>query len=267
VSDIVYASIVIAFASFSQSVSGVGFVMVATPFLLPIMNVKDTVVIAFSMALLSQVFIVCKTWRVTHPRMFVNFVLGSALGAPIGLWFFSVASFALLKLIVGVALLSISAFSLFKICRHWAVLDSTTAYRISADAPPIWNMKELLQWDRSGRVQLLVGSVAGFFGASIGMPGIPLTVYYSAVNVDKDVARSTTLSFFIVLLSLTLAANYGIGAISVKAYGMAPLLVPAVLVGMVIGNKIFPYIPQRWFQLILNSIILYSACRIFIGYF
>ena len=68
------------------------------------------------------------------------------------------------------------------------------------------------------------------------------------------------------LLSLTLAANYGIGAVSAKIYGMAPLLIPSVFVGMVIGNKVFPYIPQRWFQLLLNSIILYSACRILIEY-
>lgn len=265
-SDIVYASIVIAFATFSQSVSGVGFVMVATPFLLAIMNVKDTVVIGFSMALLSQLVIVYKTWRVIHPQMFFNFVLGSAVGAPIGLWFFSVTSFALLKLVVGIALFSISAFSLYKIYNSWAVLDSTTTYQISPGAPPRWAMKELLTWDRAGRVQLMIGSVAGFFGASIGMPGIPLTVYYSAVNVDKEVARSTTLSFFIVLLSLTLAANYGIGAVSARIYGMAPLLIPSVFVGMVIGNKVFPYIPQRWFQLLLNSIILYSACRILIEY-
>jgi uncharacterized membrane protein YfcA len=129
-------------------------------------------------------------------------------------------------------------------------------------------MKELLRCisDRAGKVQLFIGSIAGFFGASIGMPGIPLTVYYSAVNVDKEVARSTTLSFFIVLLSATLAANYGAGTISATVYGMAPLLIPSVFIGMVIGNKVFPYIPQRWFQLILNLIILYSACRILIEY-
>ena len=99
------------------------------------------------------------------------------------------------------------------------------------------------------------------------MPGIPLTVYYSAINVDKEVARSTTLSFFIVLLSATVAANYGAGAISENVYSMAPLLIPSVFIGMVTGNMVFPYIPQRWFQFILNSIILYSACRILIGYF
>ena len=103
-------------------------------------------------------------------------------------------------------------------------------------------------------------------GTGGGMPGIPLTVYFSAVNVDKEVARSSTLSFFIVLLSLTLAANYGAGTISATVYGMAPLLIPSVLIGMLVGNMVFPHIPQRWFQLILNSIILYSACRILVEF-
>ena len=268
VSDLVYASIVIACASFSQSVSGVGFVMVATPFLLAIMNVKDTVVVTCSMAVISQVIIIYKHWRAIHPRMFLNFVLGSAVGAPIGIWFFSITSLATLKLIVGVVLFCISSFALHKIYKTWQIMDSTTAYKISPETPLLWNLKELLQCisDRAGKVQLFVGSIAGFFGASIGMPGIPLTVYYSAVNVDKEVARSTTLSFFIVLLSATVAANYAAGSISPNFYSMAPLLVPSVVIGMLLGNRVFPFIPQRWFQLILNSIILYSAFRILLEY-
>ncbi len=265
----IYASIVIACASFSQSVSGVGFVMVATPFLLPIMNVKDTVIVGCSMAIISQIFIVYKNWRTIHPKMFLNFVLGSAVGAPIGVWFFSATSLSVLKLILGIVLFSISFFSLRKIYKTWHVMDSTTAYQIAPESPPVWNMHELLRCisDRAGKVQLFVGSIAGFFGASIGMPGIPLTVYYSAINVDKEVARSTTLSFFIVLLSAVVAANFGAGAISGNVYTMAPWLIPSVVIGMVTGNMVFPYIPQRWFQLILNSIILYSACRILIEYF
>ena len=264
--DIIYASIVIASASFAQSVSGVGFVMIATPFLLAIMDVKDTVIIGFSMGLISQVVIVYKTWRIVHPRMFFNFVIGSALGAPIGLWFFSSTSFALLKLIVAITLLSISSFSLYKIYDNWHIIDSTTTYQPSSEIPHSWNIKELFKWNNDRRSQLVIGSIAGFFGSSIGMPGIPLTVYFSAVNVDKEVARSTTLLFFIVLCSLTLAANYEAGTISATVYSIAPLLIPSVLVGMLVGNMAFPHISQRWFQLILNLIILYSACRILIEF-
>ena len=267
-SDIIYASIVIAFASFSQSVAGVGFVMIATPFLLSIMNVKDTVLITLSVSLISQIIIVYKNWRVIHPQMFLNFVLGSAIGAPIGLWLFSAANFGTLKLILGISLLSISSFSIYNIYRKWHVMDSSTTYQISPGDPLLWNMNELLRCvsHRTGKLQLFVGSIAGFFGPSIGMPGIPLTVYFSVVNVDKDVARSTTLSFFIFVWFITFAANYGAGTISTTVYTMIPPLIPSLLIGMVAGNLVFPHIPQRWFQLILNSIILYSACKILIAY-
>jgi uncharacterized membrane protein YfcA len=269
VSDLVYASIVIAAASFAQSVSGVGFVMVATPFLLSIMNVKDTVVISCSMSIISQVITICGHWRKVHPQMFLNFVLGSCIGAPIGIWFFSATSLATLKSTVGVVLVGISAFSLLRIYKTWRVMDTTTAYQLSAESPPRWSPRDLVRCGagRAGKVQLVIGSVAGFFGASIGMPGIPLTVYYSAVNVDKEVARSTTLLFFIVLLSATLAANYVTGSVSTTARDLAPLLIPAVVFGMLLGNKAFPYLPQRWFQLSLNLIILYSACRILTEFF
>lgn len=266
--DLVYASIVIACASFSQSVAGVGFVMVATPFLLPIMNVKDTVLITFSMAVISQIIIVYKHWRAIHPQMFFNFVLGSAIGAPFGLYFFSVASLWTLKLIVGIALLAISSFSLYKIYQNWRFIDSTIAFQITSDTPAIWNVQNILNGlkNSTGKTQLLIGSIAGFFGPSIGMPGIPITVYLSAINIDKDVARSTTLSFFIVLCIVTLIANYLAGTISQNVYHTAPLLIPSLLIGMVIGNAVFPHIPQRWFQLILNIIIFYSAVKILSEY-
>ncbi|MCE5241804.1 MAG: sulfite exporter TauE/SafE family protein [Desulfobacteraceae bacterium] len=269
VNDIVYASIVIVFASFSQSISGIGFVMVATPFLLPILNVKDTILITFSVSLISQILIVYKHWRVIHPRMFLNFVIGSALGAPAGLWLFSVASFETLKLILGVSLFSISSFSIHRLYKNWSVMDGCTTCRISPEAPMPWNRKELLRCvsDRAGKIQLLTGTLAGFFGLGIGMAGVPLTVYFSVANIDKDVARATTLSFFIVLCALTLGANYGFGAIGETVYTMVPLLVPSLLIGMAAGNMVFPHIPQRWFQLILNSIILYSACKILIESF
>jgi uncharacterized membrane protein YfcA len=262
--ELIYASAVIAAASFAQSVSGVGFVMVATPFLLSIMNVKDAVVVSCSMAIVSQLLVIFNHWRKVHPQMFLNFVLGSAAGAPVGIWFFSATSLTSLKSIVGVVLVGISAFSLQRIYKTWGVMDTTTAYRLSAESPPRWSPGELARCcaGRAGTVQMAIGVVAGFFGASIGMPGIPLTAYYSAVNVDKEVARSTTLLFFIVLLSAVIAANYWAGAISATAYDLAPWLIPSVVVGMLLGNRAFPYLPQRWFQLILNLTILYSACRI-----
>lgn len=267
-SDILYASIIIGCASFSQSVAGVGFVMVATPFLLSILDVKDTVLITFFLSLICQIIIILRHWHKVHPQMFLNFVIGSAIGAPFGLWLFSVASIYTLKFIVGISLLSISSFSLYKIRENWKLMDSTATFRITKESPASWSMSELRQGfsGRVGVTQLFVGSVAGFFGPSIGMPGIPLTVYFSVVNMDKEAARSTTLGFFIVICLITLLANYFTGNISPTVYRMAPLLVPAVLAGMVIGNLVFPKIPQRWFQLILNLIIFYSSIKILSEY-
>lgn len=263
-SDLFYASIVIACASFSQSIAGVGFVMVAAPFLLDILNVKDTVLITFAMALISQIFIVRKHWRLIHPQMFANFVLGSALGAPVGLWYFSVSSLDMLKLTIGIAMFFISVFSIFRIWKNWHVINSTASYRAGSDRAVRWSLKALLRGvvERGGRKQFMVGSIAGFFGPSIGMPGIPLTVYFSAVNMDKEVARSTTLAFFIVMCVVTLGVSYGNGTISPVVFETTPLLIPALLAGMFFGNLVFPHISQRWFQLILNLTILYSSCRL-----
>lgn len=242
--------------------------MVATPFLLTILDVKDTVLITFFLAVICQILIVCRHWRLINPQMFMNFVLGSAVGAPIGLWFFSVTSISTLKFIIGLSLLAIASFALYKLKETWHTMESTASYRITNESPVLWSARDLWNGikDRKGRNQLFVGGLAGFFGPSIGMPGIPLTVYFSVVNMDKEVARSTTLSFFIIICVVTLLANYSFGNISPAVFRMAPLLIPAVLAGMVLGNLLFPKIPQRWFQLILNMIIIVSSLRILSEY-
>jgi uncharacterized membrane protein YfcA len=170
-SDIVYASIIIACASFSQSVAGVGFVMVATPFLLAILDVKDTVLITFFLSVICQILIVCRHWRLIHPQMFLNFVLGSAVGAPPGLWLFSVASLSTLKFIIGISLFSIASFALYKLRGNWHMVESTASYRITPESPALWRARELWNGitDPKGRTQLFVGGMAGLFGPSIGV--------------------------------------------------------------------------------------------------
>jgi uncharacterized protein len=265
--DFLYACIVIACASFSQSIAGVGFVMVAAPFLLAVFEVKDTVLITFALAVISQIFIVHKHWRMIHPQMFANFVIGSALGAPVGLWYFSASSIDMLKLTIGMAMLFISVFSIFRIRKNWQDINSTVLFQPGSRLASGWNPKSLLHgiMEMGSKKQLLAGSVAGFFGPSIGMPGIPLTVYFSAVNMDKEVARSTTLAFFIVISVFTLGASFGNDTVSPVVYAKVPLLIPALLAGMFIGNLVFPHISQRWFQLVLNLTILYSSCRMLYG--
>ena len=266
--DIMYASLVIASASFSQAVSGVGFVMVATPFLLAIMDVKDTVLMTFSLSVICQVLIVYRHWRVVHPQMFLNFVIGSMVGAVPGLWLFSAGSLPTLKFIIGITLLSISTFTLYKMKAAWHLIETTVSYRITRESPAVWNVRALRQGitHRETPAQLFVGGMAGLFGASIGMPGIPLTVYLSMVNMDKESARSTILSFFIVFCMLTLVVNFSLGNVTPTVIRLTPLLVPAVLLGMIAGNMVFPKLSQRWFQLILNLVILYSACKILLEY-
>jgi uncharacterized membrane protein YfcA len=153
--------------------------MVATPFLLAILEVKDTVLITFFLSLICQIIIIMRHWRLVHPQMFLNFVIGSAIGAPFGLWLFSVASIYTLKFIVGISLLSISSFSLYKIRENWKLMDSTATFRITKESPASWSMSELRRGfsGRAGGTQLFVGSVAGFFGPSIGMPGIPHSLF------------------------------------------------------------------------------------------
>src|SRR5699024_11833193 len=57
---------------------------------------------------------------------------------------------------------------------------------------------------RSRKRDLLAGGVSGMLTTSIGVPGPPLLLYFSGVNMDKTTLRSTTLAYYLFVYAASL---------------------------------------------------------------
>mgnify|MGYP005864214857 CR=1 FL=1 len=72
-------------ASFAQGVTGFGFALIALPFLVLVVDVREAVVMSTLLGLVNVALLAVRVWRATPWRTIVWLLLGSFAGMPLGL--------------------------------------------------------------------------------------------------------------------------------------------------------------------------------------
>lgn len=218
------AGIIVFFASMLQAMTGFGFAIVATPLLLMVYNSRDCIQISILVSLFIAALLVPKIIKHCDYDMLRRFAAGSLLGVPAGLVFFSMISMTLLKTTVSIVILGLALFSCLCLYQN---RHSTGSSVEDANRPP----RKL--------TELLVGLGAGALTAGIGMPGVPLAVYFSVANTAKAVVRSTTLTFFIFVYIASILAQLATVGIESKVVLNSLLLLPCAAAGVALGHRLF----------------------------
>jgi len=249
--ELLLANGIVFFASVLQAATGFGFAIMATPFLLLVFNSRDCIQMSILLSFFIAIVLIPKIWRGIQYNLLHKLIVGSIIGVPIGVAFFAYISLDILKISIGTVILAISLFSFVK----WYAGRSGPK-----DVPAAENFASLQEDVISAkRQQLLVGMCAGALTTSVGMPGVPLALYFNVSNSKKEVIRSTTLAFFIVVYSISIISQAVTVEISGSVIRSSLALLPAAALGVVCGYWIFPKINQKWFQLVVNGILLYTA--------
>lgn len=241
----IFAGIIVFFASILQAATGFGFAIVATPFLLLVYNSRDCIQISILVSLFIAALLVPKVIKHCNYDMLRRLAAGSLLGVPAGLIFFSSISMVILKTTVSAVILGMAIFSCLGLYKKRKSVDSSGD--IGSDKP----QRKL--------IEVLVGLGAGALTAGIGMPGVPLALYFSATNTAKEVVRSTTLTFFIFIYIASILAQLATVGIGSKAVQSSMLLLPCAAAGVVLGHRLFSRINQQRFMLLTNGILIYTA--------
>lgn len=264
-SEWAFATIIVFLASVLQAVTGFGFAIVSTPFLLLIFNSRDCIQMSILLSLFIAIILTPKIRHHIDYNLLRRLILGSILGVPIGLLFYMYMSLDVLKKAVSITMLIITLFSLLKWYKNWRSTASPTQAENIVDRGSTlqhWSLSAFLMSLKSpaGRKETLVGLCAGILTTSIGMPGVPLALYFNSSAHTKDVIRSTTLAFFIVVYLASIIAQITTVTIGFDVISASLLLIPAAAGGVVLGHLLFPRINQMMFQLIANITLLYTAC-------
>lgn len=114
-----------------------------------------------------------------------------------------------IKIFIGIITLIVAVFSLVK----W--YNNRTAKKSVITEEPMNEIAIGLL----GYGQWLVGMCSGILTTSVGMPGVPLALYFSMSNFNKEIICSTTLAFFIVVYVLSIVVQVFTVQFRIVLYG------------------------------------------------
>jgi len=210
-----------AIAAFFQSVTGIGFGMVAGPVILVVLEDPAAVIITSLLTWLIALVLLPLLWRDIDMRMAARLLAGAVLGLPAGLALLAVADIATLKLVAGLLIALLTGVILF-------------------GAPGM---------SRPGLAgDMIFGGLGGVFGACIAIPGPTAAVRLSGLGNPKTTVRATMVGFFAVITPLiVLGQSASIGVSSATLWN-ALTLMPATLAGLAIGNYAAARVSEQFFR-------------------
>ena len=155
-------------ASFLQSVTGFGLVMVAAPLLMFFYEPKLTIIIMFFLAGCGTSVQLLMLWKQVHWQRIAELLCGALAGIPLGLAVFRHLPGNGLKVAVSIAIL----FTLV-----------TMELRRK-------------QFEETRKNTIITGVLAGIMAMTTGMAGPPLVLYFAYTSMPQNVFRATCIGYF-----------------------------------------------------------------------
>lgn len=252
--ELILSCVIVFVASTLQAAIGFGFAIMATPFLLLVYNSADVVLMSNILSLINAAIIMPKIKMDIDYVLLKRLIYGSILGVMAGLLFFIHASLDTLKITVSIVILTVTLSLSFRwIANHFKFANSKGSCKKAKESS---NCSET---SKEKVKELLIGLCSGVLTTGIGMPGVPLALYFNAKNTPKVIVRSTTLAFFIAVYITSIFSQILAEKMTLDILSSTVMLIPASIAGVFLGNAFFYKINQNMFQIMANIILLFTG--------
>jgi uncharacterized membrane protein YfcA len=224
-------------AAFVTGLAGFAFGMVAASIWLFALPPAQTATLIVAYALLVQGY---ATWRLRHAidyRRLVPFVVGSALGIPVGIAILEYVRPAYVRTIVGVLLI---AFSLYNLAR------------------PKFAAVKRLGRAGDGAVGILNGVLAG----STGLGGIAPVVWTTIRGWTRDEQRGVHQPTAFATFVMSIAALGGAGLLTRATTHLFLIGLPALVAGSLLGWALYGRLDEAVFRKIVLVVLLVAGSAI-----
>ena len=172
------------------------------------------------------------TFKKVQWREVLPLILGAALALPLGIWLLKSGDPGLLRWFISVSIIVAVA-----------VLWSGWKYRGRRSTP----------------ISLAVGSVSGFMSAAAALPGPAVLIYWLASAAKAATVRANMVHYLLITDAL-LIAGYAIGGIyTLDAIQRGLLCLPAYLIGILIGARLFSHASERMYRNVAFMILLAAS--------
>ncbi len=236
---LLFSALIVLFASALHAATGFGFSILAMPLLLlihePLVAVQVNLILSIALSLL----LVPKVRHDIDKTLLWRLVVSSALGIPFGVLMLLRLDTSPFKILIAVLTLVFTSLLLLQ-----------------------------LRFERRRARDWFSGVLAGVFTSAVGMGGIPLLLYFAGTDMPKAVVRGTVLAFFLFIYTLVLGVQIAVTSSRSDIWWLSALLVPIALMGVWVGDWMFPRISQRAFRGLIYAVLggnsfmlLWSAWR------
>lgn len=228
-------------ASFFATVTGFGFGLIAIPLMSLVISVKVAIICGLIITVLLRIITMYNTRKIFSWDVVLTTALGSAVGMLPGSYMLRVISLAHLKIFLGSVLL-VATFLMGR--RYYISVKNKTLGRLTA------------------------GFFSGFFGASTSVAGPPLVIYFLNEGAEKDKMRANMIWIFGITFMGMLVVNFLMGNMnSITDWSLLVPMIPAMVAGIVLGEKFFSRLDQALFRRLALIIVCVGAVLMLISGF
>jgi uncharacterized protein len=220
--------------AFVAGLSGFAFGLIAASIWLYILTPLQSATLIIAFGLIVQGYSVWKLRGALDWRKLLPFVIGAAVGVPVGVTILTWASPSYVRIGVGVFLIAYGLYALLR-----PAIRPITAGGTAADAG--------------------VGFLNGVLGGLTGLAGILVTIWSGLRGWPKEMQRTV---FQPVAVAIFLMSALWIGAKGAITADVAKLFViglPALLAGTWLGLKLFGRLDEAGFRKVVLVLLLVSG--------
>lgn len=226
-------------AAFVTGLSGFSFGLVAAAVWLQVLAPAQTTALIITYALLVQGYAVWRLRKSIMPFRLWPFIVGSAIGIPIGLALLQIVAANHLKLGIAVILI---LFSLYNLLRP--KLPSVGA----------------LGWPGDGAV----GVLNGVLGGATGLAGILVVIWSSVRDWPPNEQRAVFQPTAVATFAMCLIAFGGTGLVTGEVVRLFVVGLPALLLGTIAGWALYGRLDEAIFRRIVLWLLLASGISLLV---
>ncbi|MBA3032002.1 MAG: sulfite exporter TauE/SafE family protein [Gammaproteobacteria bacterium] len=227
-------------AAFVTGLAGFAFGLVAAAIWLHALTPVQVVALIVAYALLVQGYAVWKLKQALNIGRLIPFIVGSAVGIPVGVIILKWASPSDLRIAVGLLLL---LFSLYNFIR-----------------PKLPQVKQA-----GSLLDAIVGMFNGLLAGSTGLGGILPTIWSGVRGWSKDEQRAVFQPTAVATFLMTIVWLGGAGTITADIGRLFAIGLPVLIAGTWLGWKLYGRIDEATFRKVVLFVLLASGVSLLLA--
>ena len=241
--EIIYIILIFIIAGLALELTGFGVATVSMSLLLLFLDPLLVIPLVAIAALVATGFLAWRikeknTWKRIKPLF-----IGVIFGVPLGTLLLVYINHDLLKLSIAIFFIAYSAYGLF------------------------FSSNKIALFKKGKITSAIIGFFAGFFNSTVNIDG-PLVALYESSDIKKngDGYKDAIATYMFLTGLLTVSGHLLAGRITRELIFLLPYVIPALILGIVIGSKLFANVSSGSLKKIIYLFVLLSGLIIIVKY-